>query len=51
MTELPQNRVATTGCAAFTLARGQSTSPYTALLAVGGISYAVATLALPNGTR
>jgi hypothetical protein len=35
-----------TGCAAFTLARGESTSPYTALLAVGGISYAVGLLAL-----
>jgi len=38
--------IAITGCAAFTLARGESTSPYTALLAVGGISYAVALLAL-----
>ena len=35
-----------TGCAAFTLTRGGGTSPYTALLAVGGISYAVALLAL-----
>jgi hypothetical protein len=35
-----------TGCAAFTLARGESTSPYTALLAVGGISYAVGLLPL-----
>jgi len=43
--------IAITGCAAFTLARGESTSPYTALLAVGGISYAVAMLALRNGTR
>jgi len=43
--------IAITGCAAFTLARGQSTSPYTALLTVGGISYAVAMLALRNGTR
>lgn len=38
--------IAITGCAAFTLARGESTSPYTALLAIGGISYAVALLAL-----
>ena len=38
--------VAITGCAAFTLARGESTNPYTALLAVGGISYAIASLAL-----
>jgi hypothetical protein len=38
--------IAITGCAAFTLARGESTSPYTALLAVGGTSYAVALLAL-----
>ena len=38
-----------TGCAAFTLARGESTSPYTALLAVGGISYAIALLAFRNG--
>ena len=43
--------IAITGCAAFTLARGENTSPYTALLAVGGISYAVAMLALRNGTR
>jgi hypothetical protein len=38
--------IAITGCATFTLARGESTSPYSALLAVGGISYAVALLAL-----
>jgi hypothetical protein len=38
--------IAITGCAAFTLARGESTSPYTALLAVGGLSYVVASLAL-----
>ena len=38
--------VAITGCAAFTLARGESTNPYTALLAVGGISSAIAALAL-----
>jgi len=38
--------IAITGCAVFTLARGQSSSPYTALLAVGGISYALASLAL-----
>lgn len=38
-----------TGCAAFTLARGESTGPYTALLAVGGISYAVALLAFRTG--
>jgi len=43
--------IAITGCAAFTLARGQSTTPYTALLAVGGISHAVATLTLRHGTR
>jgi hypothetical protein len=43
--------IAITGCAAFTLARGESTTPYTALLAVGGISYAVATVAMRNGTR
>ncbi len=41
--------IAITGCAAFTLARGESTSPYTALLAVAGISYAVASLALRYG--
>ena len=38
--------IAITGCTAFTLARGQSTTPYTPLLAVGGISYVVASLAL-----
>lgn len=38
--------IAITGCAAFTLARGENTSPYTALLAVGGMSYAIALLAL-----
>jgi hypothetical protein len=43
--------IAITGCAAFTLVREQSTSPYTALLAVGGISYAAAMLGLRNGTR
>lgn len=37
--------IALTGCAAFTLARGESTSPYTALLAVGGISYVIARVA------
>jgi hypothetical protein len=41
--------IAITGCAAFTLARGESTSPYTALLAVGGISYVIAFLALRYG--
>lgn len=35
-----------TGCTAFTLVRGESTSPYTALLAVGGITYVVALIAL-----
>jgi len=40
--------IAITGCAAFTLARGDSTTPYTALLAVGGISYAAATTAMRN---
>jgi hypothetical protein len=43
--------IAITGCATFTLARGGSTSPYTALLAVGGTSYALATVAMRNGTR
>ena len=38
--------IAITGCAVFTLARGESTTPYTALLAVGGISHAIALLAL-----
>jgi peptidoglycan/LPS O-acetylase OafA/YrhL len=38
--------IALTGCAVFTLARGESTSPDTTLLAVGGISYAIALLAL-----
>ena len=38
--------IAITGCAAFTLARGQSTTPYTPLLAVGGISYVIAFVAL-----
>jgi hypothetical protein len=37
--------IAITGCAAVTLARGESTSPYTALLAVGGISYVIAFVA------
>ncbi len=38
--------IAITGCAAFALVRGESSSPYTALLALGGISYALASLAL-----
>lgn len=38
--------IAITGCTAFTLARGQSTTPYTPLLAVGGISYVIAFVAL-----
>jgi hypothetical protein len=38
--------LALTGCTAFTLARGESTSPYAALLAVGGIAYAAALMAL-----
>lgn len=38
--------IAITGCTAFTLARGQNTTPYTPLLAVGGISYVVAFVAL-----
>jgi hypothetical protein len=38
--------IAITGCAVFTLARGESTSPYTPLLAVGGITYVVALVAL-----
>ena len=38
--------IAITGCAVFTLARGESTSPYTALLAVGGSSYTTALQAL-----
>jgi hypothetical protein len=38
--------VVITGCITFTLARGESTSPYTPLMAVGGISYAVALVAL-----
>ncbi len=38
--------IALTGCIAFTLTRGESTSPYTALLAVAGITYAVALIAL-----
>jgi hypothetical protein len=38
--------IAITGGAAFTLARGQSTTPYTPLLAVGGISYVIAFVAL-----
>ncbi len=41
--------VAITGCAVFTLVRGESTITYAALLAVGGISYTVATLALRYG--
>ena len=40
--------IALTGCVVFTLTRGQSTTPYTALLAIGGTSYAVALLALRN---
>ncbi len=42
--------IAITGCTAFTLARGESTSPYTALLAVGGISYVTALVALHRGS-
>ena len=42
--------IAITGCAVFTLARGSSGSPYTALLAVGGSSYALASLALRHET-
>ena len=38
--------IALTGCSAFTLVRGESTSPYTVLLAVGGITYVVALIAL-----
>jgi hypothetical protein len=38
--------IAITGCAAFAPARGESTSPYTALLAVGGISYVIARVTL-----
>ena len=38
--------IALAGCAAFTLARGDSTLPYTALLAIGGISYLVALAAV-----
>jgi hypothetical protein len=41
--------IAITGCAVFTLARGESTSPYTPLLAVGGFTYVVALLALRYG--
>jgi hypothetical protein len=40
--------VVLTGCIAFTLARGETTSPYTALMAVGGISYVIALVALRN---
>ena len=38
--------IALTGCTAFTLARGESPGPYPALLAVGGIAYIVALVAL-----
>lgn len=38
--------VAITGCAVFRLARGESSSPYPALLAIGGISYSLASLVL-----
>lgn len=38
--------IAITGCATFTLVRGESSSPYTALLALGGTSYALASLVL-----
>ena len=38
--------IALTACIAFTLARGLSTTPYTPLLAVGGISYVVALVGL-----
>ncbi len=38
--------VSLTGCIVFALARGESTIPYAALLAIGGISYAVASAAL-----
>ena len=35
-----------TACIAFTLARGESTSPYAALTAIGGVSYVVALVVL-----
>ena len=38
--------IALTGCVAFTLARGDSTSPYAALLCLGGISYVIGLVAL-----
>jgi len=38
--------IALTGCIAFTLARGDCTSPYAALLCVGGISYVIGLVAL-----
>lgn len=38
--------IALTGCIGFTLAHGETTSPYTALLGVGGLSYVIALVAL-----
>jgi hypothetical protein len=38
--------LALTGCIVFQLARGDDTSPYAQLMAVGGASYAIALLAL-----
>ncbi len=38
--------IAITGCAVFTLVRGENTSPWTTLLAVAGTSYVIASVAL-----
>ncbi len=38
--------IALTGCIAFTLARGESTSPYIPLLGIGGIAYVAALVTL-----
>jgi hypothetical protein len=38
--------IARTDCIGFTLAHGETPSPYTALLGVGGLSYVIALVAL-----
>jgi hypothetical protein len=40
--------IARTDCIGFTLAHGETTSPYTALLGVGGLSYVIALVALAH---
>ena len=43
--------IALTGCIIFTLMRGQSTTAYAALLAIGGTTYVVALVALRRENR